>query len=741
MSTRFATLIGLPSEDGGATDAGDIVSFHEPTVGAQIRTKGSLYLLAQVTGGDPRLSSAAREALAAIERDYYYDLTGGVPVALKRALSVANRRLYHERGRLGIPARARIGVVALVIQEREAHVARLGSPTAVLVRDGRMYEVPPPPVATEHDPRAARRQVATSAGEALDIEPYGWQGPLAAGDRIALVSRHLARVVGADELKRTLLAQRPSQAVEHLQQLFTSRGATGSDGALALEVVELPVTEASHALEPVRPAEPFAGLPDRSPLPLADAVGRELHRARDTAIAVRGALGGAALRLVGILFVFVPRRRPAFPRGIRRTDELRDARRRRLGVAGMAAVAALAAVGGTVAGLPAARPTDAIPRATVARESIAEAVELLGIADARVRGADLVDRDPEAATALLAAAQSALERALTAGVPSRQLSVLLRRLEGSLDRLHRVTRIAAPDVVVDLEALLDDVEAADMVAASDGSLWVLEAGRGRVVRVDPVAGSATVVYRAGQALPSGDLPGDPWLMATAATDVVIVDRDRAAWRIDLTEQVPRRMTLNGIGRVSPATTLIAALQHRPPLQIFNLYLVDGASGEVSRWTPPPVIPVEYPDPGEAYLTGTPDLDPRRARDLRVDVNGWLLHAATVTRIDFGTPRGQDEYSLDPPPDAGVRPALDYRLLDGATVGDRELLFVYDAGSARLIAFQRADGAFVRQWMAPSSGAAIGALDDVRGLSVTSVADGPPAAYLLTADGVVRLVLE
>ena len=33
------------------------------------------------------------------------------------------------------------------------------------------------------------------------------------------------------------------------------------------------------------------------------------------------------------------------------------------------------------------------------------------------------------------------------------------------------------------------------------------------------------------------------------------------------------------------------------------------------------------------------------------------------------------------------------------------------------------------------------LADVRALSVTSVADGPPVAYLLTADGVLRLVLE
>jgi hypothetical protein len=270
---------------------------------------------------------------------------------------------------------------------------------------------------------------------------------------------------------------------------------------------------------------------------------------------------------------------------------------------------------------------------------------------------------------------------------------------------------------------------------------VLESGRGRIIRVDPADGTTSVVYRAGQALESGDVPGDPWLIATAATDVVVVDRDRVAWRMDLAERVPRRMPLAGADRLSPDTTLLGALQHRPPLEIFNLYAVDAATGEMWRWSPPAVIPVTYPDPPEPFLTAEADLDPAAARDLRVDVNAWLLHADTVTRVDFGSPRAQEEYSLDPPPDAAVRARPDYRLLDGATVGDREFLYVYDAANARIIAFQRADGAFVRQWLAPAEGPIAGLLDDVRGLSVTSVADGPPAAYLLTADGVVRLVLE
>jgi hypothetical protein len=737
MSNRFATRIGLPSAEERPADAFDLTTFHEPAVGAQARTKGSLFLLAQLTGGSPALAKATGEALDAIRRDYYYDLSAGVVVSLAKALAGANRRLFHGRKRLGIPRRSGVSIVAVVVRGLEAHVAKLGPASAVIVRDGRMYEVPPPPTVTEEDPRIRRRRVAATLGEALEVEPYTWHGALAPEDRLALVSRHFAHTVGVDELKRALGTMRPAQAVEHLQHVFTIRGGSGSDGILAIEVTELPSTATTHHLEPVRPAEPFAGLPDQSPVPLADAIGRGLHRAGDAATGAKSAFGRGLLTVMSWILAFVPHRGPEYPRSIPRTAEREQGRRRRIGLAGMVVVAGILAVGSTVAALPAARPTDAIPRASIARASIAEAVELVSAVEDRVEGADLVDRDPEQAVELLAAAHAAVERATSVGVAEAQLAPLLRRIDRRLDALYQVARVDVGAPVVDLAASLDDVDATDMVAASDGSLWILDSGRGRIVRADPADGSAAVLYRAGQALETGDTPGDPWLITTAATDVVVVDRQRTAWRIDLAERLPRRMPLAGAELLSSETTLVGAIQHRPPLEIFNLYIVDAATGIIHRWSPPAVIPVTYPDAAEPFLTEAPDLDPRLARDLRVDVNAWLLHADTVTRIDFGSPRDQADYSLDRPPDADVRPDLDYRLLDGATVGDRDFLYVYDAANDRIICFQRADGAFVRQWLAGPRGS----LDGVRGLSVTSVSDGPPVAYLLTGDRVHRLVLE
>ena len=582
--------------------------------------------------------------------------------------------------------------------------------------------------------------MAATLGEALEITPYTWKGELAAGDRLALVSRNLAQVVGVEELKAALGALRPKAAVEHLEQVFQIRGGKGSDGIMAVEIEELPATTTTHRLEPVHPAEPLAGLPDQSPVPLADAIGHALHRLGDGIDAGQALLGRALLYGLNFLLAFVPRRRPEYPRQILRTAEVEQGRRRRLGVVGMGLVAGTLAVGMTVASYPSVRPAEAIPRAKVAREAILEAQQLLSEVRQRVDGQDLIDRAPEAAMQLLNEAHAALERAQAAGIAEASLARLRGRVDDGLDTIHQVTRLGEVQVVADLAAAYEDLEPLDMVLASDGAPWVIETGRGRVLRIDPATGEPQVVYRSGQGIGDGTA-GQPWMIATAATDVVLVDRQRQAWRFDLEERVPHALTLPGLADVSPDSHLLAALQHRPPLEIFNLYLVDADADHVGKWNPAEVVPVVYPREPEPFLVEEADIPPGRARDLFVDANLWLLHARTVTRVNFGTPLPQPDYSLDPPPDDEVREPLDYRLLDGATVGDRELFYVYDAGNARIIAFQRADGAFVRQWMAPGEGEAAGSLDDVRAMYVASVADGPPTALLLTGEQVLRVVLE
>lgn len=739
MSQRLATHYGVVPGAERAPGATDLVRVNEPTVGAPVRTKGSLYLLAQLTHAGGSTVRAARHALETIEHDYYYDLSAGPPATLARALAQANRRLYHSRGRAGLTRGARISVVAVAIRGADLHVAKIGPAGAIIVRGERIFELPPP-LAPPYEDTDADRRVAGSLGEALEIQPVTWSGELTGGDRVALISRNLAEVVGAEDTREALIKLRPTAAAQHLHRLFVGRGGTGSDGLIAIELTAIGLTATTHRLEPVRPADPLAGLPDRSPVPGADAVGGAIRRADRAVDNAQSRVGNSIELFIGRLLAFMPRRRVDYPRRVVRTEAIEARRRRRMGALGMLAVAAVLAAGVTVASYPSVDPTQAIPRLVVAREAVAEGEELISVVEDRIDGQDLAERDPERAKDLLSRAEQALDRAEGAGVAALDLEPLRIRMDARLDALYAVSRIRELATVADLAAAFTSLSPERMAAATDGSLWVLETGRGRVIRVDTLTGTAEAIYRAGQQL-EGGVAGEPWLLATAATDVVIVDRQRQAWRADLTERIPRRMPLAGIEGLDPESRLLTALQHRPPLEIFTLYSVDGASGVVWKWTPPPTIPVIFPDLPESFLSEPPDLDPATARDLRADANLWLLQRATVTRVNFGTPIPQSDFSLDRPPDAAVREPLDYRLIDSATIGDRDQFFVYDAANARIVAFGRADGAFIRQWLAPRRGDAANLLDEVLGMEVLSTADGAPAAFLLTPDRVIRVVLE
>jgi hypothetical protein len=739
MSTRLVARLALAAPDDRAPDSQDILRFQEPAVGAPARTKGSLYLLAEV-GGGPAVTRAATQALDAIEHDYYYDLSAGPLGALARALESANRRLYHERQRLGIGRGGAIGVVACAVRDRELHVASIGTAAAAILRDDRMFELPPPREEGDFAPGRPQRRRAASLGEALAIVAEAWEGELAAGDRIALISRHLASVVGAEAIRAALAAGAPSAAVAGVAEAFRTAGGSGSDGLLVLEIVAVPSTTTTRQLEPVWPDDRLAGLPDRGPLPVADTVGGAFRRADHAIDHAQSRLGRQWRYGIGRLAAHMPHRRVAYPGEVVRTEAVDDRRRRRRALLGMVGLSVVVSAGLLVASLPAVSPTEAIPRLIIAREAVATAQDLLAAVDERVDGQDLLERDPARAQDLLANATVALERAADAGVAADELAPLRSRVDSRLDSLFAVARVREFSTVVDLATAYDGFRAGRMVGATDGSLWIIDSGRGRVIRVDPATGVSEVVLRPGTEV-DGATPADPWLMATAATDVVVIDRERQAWRMDLVERIPRRMTLNDVETVDSESRLLAALQHRPPLEIFNLYLVDAGDSQIRKWTPPASIPVNFPDPWEPFLAEEPDLDPARARDLVVDVNVWLLQARTMTRVNFGTPLTQSDYSLDPPPDAAVRGSLDYQLLDALTRGDHDEFLVYDRGNARIIAFARANGAFVRQWLAPASGAAAGLLDGVVGMVAPSVVDGPAVAYLLIADRVVRVVLE
>ena len=99
MTNRLATRIGLPVPEERPADTRDVLRFREPAVGAEVRTKGSLFLLAQVTGGDAAVGRAASQALEALEQ-----IATPEAMQVMTKLAVVQDKLA-KQGRLGPVAR------------------------------------------------------------------------------------------------------------------------------------------------------------------------------------------------------------------------------------------------------------------------------------------------------------------------------------------------------------------------------------------------------------------------------------------------------------------------------------------------------------------------------------------------------------------------------------------------------------------------------------------------------------
>ena len=99
----FVTKLGSTADV--RPGAPDVILASEPTLGATLRTKGRFYFLCEVARqhGTNAAADLAREVADLARQEYYYDLSAGIEVSLRKALRQANRRaaqrLRDQRGR------------------------------------------------------------------------------------------------------------------------------------------------------------------------------------------------------------------------------------------------------------------------------------------------------------------------------------------------------------------------------------------------------------------------------------------------------------------------------------------------------------------------------------------------------------------------------------------------------------------------------------------------------------------
>ena len=287
MAVRLQMKLGVVAEHDRLPDSPDTLVVVEPSVGSVARSKGHLYLL--VTSTD-RAASAPRRRPGSPPRR-----SGTSTTTTSRPGSGSASRRRSRPPTSGSPTSATgsgckatdgngpIGIGVAVVRGNELYVATVGPAEAYLIRQARLSTLPDPhrerglPSRRPRAGRLARRDL---------------------GRRLArprLAERHRQarrrRAQGRDgDAPPAVGDGAPPPPVRGGRRLRQRRGdrLRGDRGRRR--------PHKSRTLVPVRPAEPLAGAPDRSPIPLADNVSGRRRASAPPAGSARTAAGGAVER-------------------------------------------------------------------------------------------------------------------------------------------------------------------------------------------------------------------------------------------------------------------------------------------------------------------------------------------------------------------------------------------------------------------------------------------------------------
>jgi hypothetical protein len=725
MAVRLQMKLGVVAEQDRLPDSPDTVVVVEPSVGSVARSKGHLYLLVTSRIPGQRAHEATRLTAETIRNEYYYDESAGIRVCLEKAIATANKRLAHQRDRLGLGHAADgsgpIGIGVAVVRGNELYVATVGPAEAFLIRQARLSTLPDP-----------HRDRGLPAGE---LEPDVWRGEIAVGDSLVLISPNVIARLGPDELKDAMVTLHPQSAMEHLHHRFAAADGGGSDGAIAFEATEVASTSRQRTLVPVRPAEPLAGAPDRSPIPLADPVAGGVAAVQAGARQARSAAGNAFERLIVRLQDFLPRRR----QGYRRVTPM-SARRemqRRAAVAVLAFIVVLGGLGVAVF-LAGDRQPPADAAASLNAGQAAMRAARTNLDRVQGPGINLVETDPELALTLLTEAHEQLDRAAEARVPASQVDPLRAAVVAALDELYRVVDVAdrvafAFELDANTTAAID---LAGLVQGPDGAPYILDRTTKAVWRINVGERRATAVIREGTEA-AGAVAAMPKLMAAGGQDLLILDARNVMWRFRPAAADGRgsltRVGILGATEWGDDISAIGTYIRIPEQGLYNLYVIDPSAQQILGYSPA-ADGSGFPARPSGRLATERPVD--EMTSLYIDGDIFVAEAGDVVRFVSGNSEG---WEAEDPGDLLLRDEPRYSLISSGDARRTGLLFAYDAVNARIVAFNKADGTYHEQYRLADGNVALASL---RAMYVVAGAEGEaPELWWIGRSALHRTLLE
>lgn len=714
--------LGIVPEADRLPDSPDTVLHYEPTVGSQARSKGHLYLLVTSLAGGARAREATRLVAEAIRSEYYYDESAGIRVCLIKAIQAANKRLAHarERSALGSADPGPIGIGVAVVRDNELYVGTVGPAEAYLSRGARLSTLP--------DPHRDRGLPST------DLEPDVWRGEMNVGDQLVLVSPNLLAPLGPDELKDALVTLHPQSAMDHLHARFVAAGGSGSDGAVEIEAAEVAVSRAGRAPVPVRPKEPLAGIPDRSPIPLADSVVGGVAAVQSGATRARDAAGGVLGRLFARVLDALPARSPGSRRVTAATA--RREMERRAAMAILSFVIVVGALGAGVFLLGGHTPTgNVISSVRAGEQALAAARD--DLSHVTGPGVDLVANDPSKAEQYLKDAVAQLASATQSGIIASTVDPLRTQAVGLLDRLYKMTDVLDDSIFAFPSATPVDLRAIVQGPVNDDVPYVLDAASGTVYRIDLAHHKAQSIFHAGNHA-SGITESAPKLITTGVRDLVIVDQKNIVWKWRPANTTGKgtlnRVRVQGSAEWGDDIIAVGTFVRNADSNLYNLYVIDPSAQAIWAYPPAADGSGSYPAAPTNRLATARPVDDITA--MYIDGDIWLAEGGQILRLVGGKSEG---WQAALPNDQVLRAAPDYTLVTSGSPRRTGTVYGFDKPNLRVIALTKAAGAYIQQFRLAGDSQAWA---NLRGWYVEpGVSDAPDALVWIDGSTIHRTILE
>jgi len=238
--------------------------------------KGTLYILVEsLRGPQPDVE---RQVVDAIAEAYRRAPLGSITMALRQALTVANRQLYQANQAALSDQKIAVGVTCAVLRGADLFLAQAGPALAYMVHKGDLQRIPTDSPWLSQA-RAPTTPISAPLGALSETDPLLVHFFLEPGDWLLLCSSILVRYAAEEEIRAAVMQGNPQTLVQALEQLARGRDLVAL--AIAVTSADAEAVSTGEVAPPATvpaPAPKGAGAYERARVALTE-VGRKLRDA------------------------------------------------------------------------------------------------------------------------------------------------------------------------------------------------------------------------------------------------------------------------------------------------------------------------------------------------------------------------------------------------------------------------------------------------------------------------------